>query len=84
MNKNIYNRLARIEGQVKGIYGMIEEGRSCEEVLLQLLAVRSALDSLIVVILKNYIEGCKTQKFDTEQMNEILDLLVKYLSEVKG
>ena len=40
----ILNRLARIEGQVRGLQRMIEEGKECEQILAQLAAVRSALD----------------------------------------
>jgi CsoR family transcriptional regulator, copper-sensing transcriptional repressor len=40
----ILNRLARIEGQVRGLQRMIEEGKDCEQVLAQLAAVKSALD----------------------------------------
>lgn len=83
MDKSIYNRLVRIEGQVRGIYGMIEEERPCKEILSQLLAVKSAVDSVIVLIIKNHLERCRAEEFGTEDLNEILDLLVKYLAEVK-
>jgi len=68
---------------MRGIEGMIEEGRSCKEVLSQLLAVRSAVDSLIVLILRDRLEKCRTEEFDLEDIDEILDLLVRCLSEVK-
>lgn len=83
MDKSIYNRLVRIEGQVRGIYGMIEEGRSCKEILLQLLAVKSAIDRVIVLVIKNHLEKCRGEEFGGEELNEILDLLVKYLPEGK-
>ncbi len=83
MDKSIYNRLVKIEGQVRGIYGMIEEDRPCKEILYQLLAVKSAVDSVIVLIIKNHLERCRTEELDKEDLNEILDLLVKYLSEAK-
>jgi len=83
MDKIMHNRLARIEGQIRGIEGMIEEDRSCKEVLSQLLAVRSAVDSLIVLMLRDRLEKCRAEEFDLEDIDEILDLLVRYLSEVK-
>lgn len=83
MDKIMHNRLARIEGQIRGIEGMIEEDRSCKEVLSQLLAVRSAVDSLIVLMLRDRLEKCRAEEFDLEDIDEILDLLVRYLPEVK-
>ncbi len=42
----ILNRLARIEGQVRGLQRMIEQGKDCEEILAQLAAIKSALDKV--------------------------------------
>lgn len=46
--KELVNRLSRIEGQVKGLQKMIQEKRSCDEILIQISAVRSALSSVAV------------------------------------
>jgi DNA-binding FrmR family transcriptional regulator len=51
-------RLKRIEGQVRGIYHMIEEARPCEDVLTQLLAVRTALDSVASQVVASHIDDC--------------------------
>jgi DNA-binding FrmR family transcriptional regulator len=78
MEKEVYNRLARIEGQLRGIYEMIRYDRPCKDILIQLFAVRSALDSLTSFIVKNYIEQCKNEEFSLDDLSEILDLLIKY------
>ena len=44
LSEDITNRLRRIEGQVRGIEKMLEEGRECEDMLTQTMAMRSALD----------------------------------------
>ncbi|MGC8971553.1 MAG: metal-sensitive transcriptional regulator [bacterium] len=78
MEREVYNRLARIEGQLRGIYEMIRYDRPCKDVLIQLFAVRSALDSLTSLIVKNYIEQCKRKDLSLEDLAEILEMLIKY------
>lgn len=51
-------RLARIEGQVRGIARMIDEDRYCVDVLTQVSAVRSALDALALGLLEHHLHGC--------------------------
>ena len=50
LNKSVLNRLARIEGQVKSLRSMVEEGRDCSEVLIQVAAARAALDLSLIHI----------------------------------
>ncbi len=52
------NRLKRIAGQVAGLQKMVEEDRYCVDVLTQVAAVRSALDSLGVELLTDHVEHC--------------------------
>lgn len=60
-DKKILARLKRIEGQVRGLQRMIEEGRDCHEVLTQFSGVRSALDSAGEVVLEQYASGCRAR-----------------------
>jgi len=57
-NKKLLDRLARIEGQVRGLRKMLEEQRCCEDVLTQLLAARSGLEQASVMILERHLEDC--------------------------
>ena len=59
--RRVINRLKRLEGQVRGLQGMIEEGRSCREVLTLLAGIRSALNATGDVILESYVQGCLTE-----------------------
>jgi DNA-binding FrmR family transcriptional regulator len=52
------NRLRRIEGQVRGVERMIEDGRDCESIITQLGAVRSATESVAALLLRNYMKLC--------------------------
>lgn len=56
--KKVINRLARIEGHVRAIKNMVDDDRDCSEVLIQLAAVRNALESTAKVILKDHLEHC--------------------------
>jgi DNA-binding FrmR family transcriptional regulator len=56
--KAITTRLRRIEGQVAGIQRMLEAGRDCEEVLTQIMAVRSSLDQVGLLLMEMHIDNC--------------------------
>lgn len=56
--KNIMHRLARIEGHVRAVKDMVEEGRSCADVLVQIAAIRSAIDRVGRILLEDHIESC--------------------------
>ncbi len=51
-------RLRRIEGQIRGIHRMVSEDRMCEDVLTQLMAARSGLDQVGLLIMDQHIESC--------------------------
>lgn len=59
--RDLINRLKRIEGQVRGIRGMVEEERYCVEILTQVSAVQSALNSFNKVLLSSHIKSCVVQ-----------------------
>ncbi|HLZ70787.1 MAG TPA: metal-sensitive transcriptional regulator [Dehalococcoidia bacterium] len=54
----IQTRLRRVEGQVRGILRMLDEGRECEDVLTQLTAVRAGLDQATLALLDRHVEYC--------------------------
>jgi CsoR family transcriptional regulator, copper-sensing transcriptional repressor len=56
--KQVVNRLARIEGHVRAVKEMALEGRDCPDLLLQIAAIRKALDAVGKVILKDHLEQC--------------------------
>ncbi len=57
--RKILNRLRRLEGQVRGLQKMVDEGRECHEVLTLLAGVRKALDATGDVILERYLDACQ-------------------------
>lgn len=56
--KRLLDRLARVEGQVRGLRKMLEEERCCEDVLTQLLACRSGLEQAGLLVLDHHLEAC--------------------------
>ncbi len=78
--KKLQNRINRIIGQLKGIQGMIEENRYCGDVLIQIGAVESALQSLGYVILEEHMMTCVAdgvQQGNTEILAEAMELMKK-------
>jgi DNA-binding FrmR family transcriptional regulator len=56
--KAIVNRLSRIEGHIRSVKTMVEDGRDCSEVLIQVAAVRSAINRVGKIILEDHLESC--------------------------
>ena len=56
--RGIINRLSRVEGHVRGIKTMVQEGRPCPDVLVQIAAVRGALDRVARIILDEHLTEC--------------------------
>lgn len=81
-DKAIMNRLKRIEGQIKGVIGMLEQGKDCREIVTQLAAARGAIDRTMGVIVSTNLEQCvrenveKGEKTD-ELVKEAVELLIK-------
>jgi len=78
--KKLQNRINRIIGQLKGVRGMIEEDRYCGDILMQIGAVESALQSLGYVILEEHMMSCVAEgvkQGDTEILAEAVELMKK-------
>ena len=72
--KAVLNRLSRAIGHLESIRRMVEEGRDCSEVLIQLSAVKSAINNTGKVILKDHIEHCLVEAVERGDMESIADL----------
>lgn len=78
--KQLRGRINRIIGQLGGIQRMLEENRYCGDILTQIAAVESALQSVGYMILDEHLKTCvveKVQSGDTEVMSEALELMKK-------
>ncbi len=76
-SKQLTTRLRRIEGQVQGVQRMLESERDCEEILTQIMAVRSSLDQVGMLLMEMHIEKCVLDSLpaDSPMTREIGDVL---------
>ena len=81
--KVVKNRLARVIGHLHAVERMLDDERDCAEVLIQLAAIRSALNNICKLILKDHMDHCVVDAIrdnDTESLSELnkaIDLLMK-------
>lgn len=78
----VINRLSRAIGHLESVKRMVEDGRDCTEVLVQLAAVRSALNSTAKVILKDHLEHCinNAGEGDADQLQALNEAIDKFMS----
>ena len=81
----VEGRLKRIAGQVAGIQRMVEADRYCVDVLLQVAAVRAALDGVGKLVLGQHVETCVAEAFESgkpaerdEKVAELLDVFARF------
>lgn len=80
--KAVVNRLARAVGHLEKVKRMVEEGRDCSEVLVQLAAVRSAIDSTGKVILQDHMRHCMVDAVaagDTGAIDDLCQAVEKFM-----
>ena len=82
VEKESVERLARIEGQIKGVEGMIKDRRYCVDVITQIAAAEAALHKVSGLILKNHLETCVTAAFrsadEKERKTKVDELMEVY------
>lgn len=80
---DLCHRLHRITGQVEGITRMVEEDRTCVDILTQIRAVRAALSQVALLNMENHIQECVGRSVQTcnqgEAVDELMDVLQKYV-----
>ena len=80
--KKLINRLNRIEGQIRGVKGMVEKSAYCTDVLVQVSAVTAALNAFNKELLANHIKTCVVddiRKGNNETIEELLGTLQKLM-----
>ncbi len=81
-NTQITNRLKRIDGQIRGLLKMMEEGKDCRDVVTQMSAARNALDRTAALIVSTNLEKCIREEKENgnsseDLIKEAVNLLVK-------
>lgn len=75
MKSNMIRRLNRVEGQIRGIKGMIEKDTYCDDVLNQIAAAQSALNSVGRLLLEGHMKSCVVERIEAGE-NEVIDELL--------
>lgn len=78
---NLVSRLNRIEGQIRGVKGMIEKDTYCDDVLNQIAAIQSALNSVGKVLLEGHMRSCVVERLEQGD-KEVIDELLKTVSKL--
>jgi DNA-binding FrmR family transcriptional regulator len=82
IKSNMVSRLNRIEGQIRGIRGMIEKDVYCDDVLNQIAAVHSALNAVGKMLLESHMKSCvveRIQQGDSDVIDELLQTVHKLM-----
>jgi len=81
--KEVLNRLARIEGHVRGLRKMVKENKDCPDLLIQVAAVRAALNQVGRIILEDHMESCVLEAAKEgageKAVENLKDALVKFI-----
>ncbi len=79
--KKLINRLNRIEGQIRGLKGMVERNEYCTDILIQSAAVNAAVNAFNKDLISNHIKGCVVRDIK-EGKEEVIDELVATLQKL--
>lgn len=78
----VINRISRVTGHMEAVKKMVEEGRDCSDVLIQLSAIRSAINSIGRIILQDHIDHCvvdAAKSGDKKVLDDLNDAIAKFL-----
>lgn len=84
VKQNLVSRLNRIEGQIRGIKGLIEKDTYCDDVITQISASQSALNSVGKILLEGHMKNCvveRIQEGDMEVLDEVLVTIQKLMKK---
>lgn len=76
VKNSLVTRLNRIEGQIRGIKGLIERDTYCDDVITQISATQSALNSVAKVLLEGHLKGCVVDRLEQGDLNVLDEVLV--------
>lgn len=84
VKQNLVSRLNRIEGQVRGIKGLIEKDTYCDDVITQISATQAAINSVAKILLEGHLKECvvdRIQEGDMEVLDEVLVTIQKLMKK---
>lgn len=75
-------RLRRIEGQVKGVMRMVDEGRYCPDILQQVAAMSGAMDEVALILLRSHVNGCVKDAIEQHEGDQPIEDLMQVIRKV--
>ena len=80
--EQLHRRLRRIEGQVRGIQRMVDDGRPCPDILVQVAAIQAAIDKVALGLLDGHVKHCIAQAGDGERealTDELMQAMARFM-----
>lgn len=81
LKENLTKRLNRVEGQIRGINGMVAKDTYCDDILTQISAAKSALNSISKLVLEHHMRGCLVEDIRNGD-NEVIDELLVTIGKI--
>jgi len=82
--KDLLNRLARLEGQVRGVRRLVEKEAYCLDILQQVEAISAAADQVGMLVLEDHIDGCLTHAIETGQGQPYVEEVMQVVRRAVG
>ncbi|MFP3846070.1 metal-sensitive transcriptional regulator [Priestia filamentosa] len=82
VKKNFTSRLNHIEGQIRGIKGLIDNDIYCDDIITQIASIQSALNSVSMILLKGHLNNCiseRVQEGDQKVIDELLNTIKRLM-----
>jgi DNA-binding FrmR family transcriptional regulator len=82
--KNLITRLNRVEGQIRGVKGMIEKDTYCDDIIIQIAATQAALNGAAKILLEGHMKSCvveRIQNGDHEIVDELLTTIQRLMKK---
>ncbi|MBE3598263.1 MAG: metal-sensitive transcriptional regulator [Limnochordaceae bacterium] len=82
--RDLIRRLRRVEGQVRGLQRMVDEEQYCVDVLVQIAAVKAALDKVAIALLEEHTRGCVSRAIRSDRgaddaISELMDVIMRFV-----
>ncbi len=82
--EQVLRRLARLEGQVRGVARMIERDEDCVDVLQQTAALRAAIDSVTMLLMEDHVHGCVNSAVKSGNADALTDEVMEVVRRGMG
>ncbi|HEX3016171.1 MAG TPA: metal-sensitive transcriptional regulator [Desulfobacteria bacterium] len=74
--EDLIRRLKKVEGQVKGIQRMVDNDKYCVDILVQIAAVKAAINKVGTIILEQHTRGCVKNAIENQQGDDVIEELI--------